>query len=250
MRTISIPVQLQIRQMRKEGFSDRAISRKLGVSTGVVFKYSKDLVLTDSQQSKLRRSGYNKSLKISSEEKKHAWRQRGGFNTPSHFEKLYSKKELLYLIKEFRRSTGRIPTKKDMPGKDSTIRRYFGTWNEAIIEAGFDPNPALFAKKHKANDGHVCDSYAERVIDDWLAYYCVSHQRNVLYPDSRFRTDFLIGDIYIEYFGLHGNSTKYDKLMAQKLEMIAKRNIKLVSVYPNDLFPESKLDEVLGFLVV
>lgn len=236
--------------MRKKGFSHREISRKLSVSIGTAFKYSKDLVLTDSQQRELRRSGYNKSLKIYSEEKKHVWRQRGGLNTHSHFEKLYSKNELLYLIKEFHQSTGRIPTKKNMPGKDSTVRRYFGTWNKAIIEAGFHPNPHLFAKKQKANDGHICDSYAERIIDDWLAHYHISHQRDVVYPDSRFRTDFLIGDIYIEYFGLHGNSTKYDKLMAQKLEMIAKRNVKLVSIYPDDLFPESKLDEVLGFLTV
>lgn len=250
MRTISTHIQLRVKQLRKAGCSHRVISQKLGISVGTAFKYSKDLVLTDLQQRELRRSRYNKSLNTYSEEKKHEWRQRGGINTHSHFEKLYSRNELLCFIKEFQQSTGRIPTKKDMPGKDSTIRRYFGTWNKAITEAGFNPNPALFAKKHEADDGHICDSYAERIIDDWLTSNHVSHQRSVVYPGSRFRTDFLVGDVYIEYFGLHGNSVKYDKLMAQKLEMIARCNIKLVSIYPDHLFPEPKLDEILGFLVV
>jgi hypothetical protein len=44
----------------------------------------------------------------------------------------------------------------------------FGSWNNAIRLAGFEPNSVIFSKKFLAKDGHVCDSYAEKIIDDWL----------------------------------------------------------------------------------
>jgi hypothetical protein len=39
-------------------------------------------------------------------------------------------------------------------------------------------------KKYIAKDGHKCDSFAEKIIDDWLYSNNVEHQRNIPYPNS------------------------------------------------------------------
>ncbi len=70
-------------------------------------------------------------------------------------------------IKKFYKNNGRIPTKKEV-NYYKAARLRFGTWNKAIEATGFEPNPVLFAKKHIANDGHKCNSLAEKIIDDWL----------------------------------------------------------------------------------
>ena len=55
-----------------------------------------------------------------------------------------------------------------MYGVYGEAREIFGSWNNAVEAAGFKPNPVLFAEKHTADDGHHCDSLAEKIIDDWL----------------------------------------------------------------------------------
>lgn len=254
MKKIGSSVSLKIKKLRKSGKSHRQIADKLNVSVGTAFKYSKDTTLTEEQHLYLKRQSYDKSFsKYNSCPKlmlkKMEWCRKGGLNTPSHFEKIHSKDKLLQIIHNYFAERGRIPTKRDLPSIDSTIRRYFGSWNKAIIRAGFEPNPVLFANRHEASDGHICDSFAEKIIDDWLYHRDIGHEKSVRYPDSKLKSDFLVGDVYIEFFGLHGSSVKYDRYMEQKLKMIKERDLKLLDLYPKDLFPKSKLDEVLGFLL-
>lgn len=72
-------------------------------------------------------------------------------------------KEVINEIKSFYKKNGRIPVKKEVRHY-SVARRFFGTWNNAIIAAGFKPNPVLFADRCIAKDGHMCDSIAEMII--------------------------------------------------------------------------------------
>lgn len=109
----------------------------------------------------------------------------------------------------------------------------------------FSPNPVLFAKKFVANDGHWCDSLAEKIIDDWLFSRKIEHKVNFPYPNARFTVDFKVKDVYIEFFGLKGQLKSYDRLMKQKMQIIKRHHIKLLSIYPKDLFPNCRLKTVL-----
>ena len=74
--------------------------------------------------------------------------------------------ELILRIKRFNKKHGRIPLKREFNSTYILYLKRFGGWNNAVRIAGFNPNPVFFAKKFIALDGHVCDSFAEKIIDD------------------------------------------------------------------------------------
>lgn len=113
------------------------------------------------------------------------------------------------------------------------------------MKAGLVPNPVKFANKFIANDGHKCDSLAEKIIDDWLNARHIHHEIHVRYQGTRFTSDFKIGNTFVEFFGLKGQLKKYNELMDQKLQLIREKKLKLIPIYPEDLFPPSKLDNIL-----
>jgi NurA-like 5'-3' nuclease len=101
--------------------------------------------------------------------------------------------------------------------------------------------------KYYANDGHICDSLAEKIIDDHLYSKNIKHDRSVpYYPKCRFRADFQIEDKLIEYFGLLNQLSEYDKNVSIKIELAKKLNIKLISLYPKDLEDISMLDKKIS----
>lgn len=159
---------------------------------------------------------------------------------------MISKEELIYRIKDFYKKYKRIPVKREMNGIYKPAREYFGTWNNAIEAAGFSPNPVLFANHQIANDGHLCDSLAEKLIDDYLCGKNIKHERCVPYPESNCTIDFKIGNTFVEYFGLAGEHKRYDQLRKMKQKMAKKYKIKLVEIYPKDLYPHNKMDSILG----
>lgn len=156
------------------------------------------------------------------------------------------KRQIVAKINAFYKNHERIPAKREMYGLYKKARSAFGNWNKAIEAAGFRPNPVLFARKYIARDGHKCDSFTEKIIDDWLYERNVEHQRNVPYPQNNALTaDFVIGKTWIEFFGLAGVVKKYDKLRKKKLKLASLHKIKFIGIYPKDLFPVNKLSEIL-----
>ena len=147
-------------------------------------------------------------------------------------------------IQKFYKVNGRIPVKIEFAYYNAAQER-FGSWNKAIKATGFEPNPVMFAKKHIANDGHKCDSFAEKVIDDWLSSNSIEHQRNIPYPNSRYTVDFLVGKKFIEFFGLNGELKKYDKNTRIKKELAKRYKISLIKIYPKDLFPINRLEKII-----
>lgn len=147
-------------------------------------------------------------------------------------------------IKEFYKINGRIPFKQEMWGIYNAVRKIFGTWNNAVIASGFKPNPVKFANKYIAKDGHKCDSMAEKIIDDWLFIRKIKHKTKIPYNHHRMTADFKIGDTYIEFFGLQGKVESYDRLVKKKEALWREKNLKVIRVYPNDLFPENKLEKI------
>ena len=124
--------------------------------------------------------------------------------------------DIIRKIREFYKKHSRIPLKIEFRHYGAAKDR-FGSWNKAIVAAGFNPNPVMFAQRYTANDGHECDSLAEKIIDDWLTENNIAHKRKIPYPSSRTLTaDFLIDNKLTEYFGLAGVLKNYDKLIQKK----------------------------------
>ena len=153
-------------------------------------------------------------------------------------------------IKEFYKINGRIPFKQEMWGIHKPARKIFGTWNNAIIAAGFKPNPVRFANKYIAKDGHKCDSMAEKIIDDWLFVRKIKHETKVPYNHHRMTADFKIDNTYVEFFGLQGEVKSYDRLVKEKEILWREENLKVIKIYPNDLFPTNKLDKIFAKILV
>jgi hypothetical protein len=158
-------------------------------------------------------------------------------------------KEFLFSkIKDFAKLNGRIPLKREFRNY-SAVRGSFGTWNKFVKAAGFEPNPVMFAKKHVANDGHICDSLSEKIIDDWLSRRKIEHEINVSYPGRlKLTADFKIKDYWIEFFGLKGELKRYDELRKKKLGLARRKKLNLIKIYPKDLFPKGNLNELFKFL--
>lgn len=162
--------------------------------------------------------------------------------TPPRF--LHNKETVVQRIQNFVYEHKRIPLKREMFGLYGVARRFFGTWNNAVEAAGFDPNPVMFARKQIANDGHICDSLAEKIIDDYLFEKGIKHERSCPYPEGDYTADFKIGDKYIEYFGLAGEHARYDELMEIKKEIVFRHKINMLEIYPKNLYAKNGLDKI------
>lgn len=156
------------------------------------------------------------------------------------------REQIINRIKDFYRKRKRIPVKREMYGIYRTARYLFGTWNNTVKAAGLKPNPVMFSEKQIANDGHICDSVAEKIIDDWLSARKIIHQRNIPYPESPYIADFAINGKLVEFFGLAGEIKEYDEITATKRKICARLKIPLVEIYPRDLFPIENLDRLLS----
>ncbi len=159
-------------------------------------------------------------------------------------EQTMSKEDILEQIREFYQANGRIPLKREFEHYKAARGR-FGTWNKAVKAAGFNPNPVIFAKKWTANDGHRCDSLAEKIIDDWLYARKIPHDVHVPYGVDRMTADFEVNGTLIEFLGLAGQLQSYDALIERKRRLWEQQKLNVIQVLPNDLFPENKLSQVL-----
>lgn len=160
---------------------------------------------------------------------------------------IISKEKVIGRIRKFYEEHSRVPVKREMWGIYKPARKYFGSWNNAVEAAGFDSNPVMFAKHQIANDGHICDSLAEKLIDDYLYNKNIQHQRCVSYPESECTADFKIGDTLVEYFGLVGEHKRYDELREIKRESVKKFRLNLIEIFPKDLYPHNRLEAIFGY---
>ena len=169
--------------------------------------------------------------------------------------KPYTPESIIQNIKKLSLKLHRVPAKREGRLLAERATRTFGSWSLALIAAGLEPNRSHDHRMYrrsmtKAKDGHVCDSVSEALIDNWLSEHGIAHERNAKYPETKHRADWKIkSGAFIEYFGLAKDSPRYDRSVAQKKQLCKQHNIDLVSLYPNDLYPEIALDSKLGFLM-
>ena len=159
----------------------------------------------------------------------------------------YTAESVVKAICDFYKIHERIPLKYELGAIYAPARQFFGTWNKAIEVAGYDPNPVMFAKHQLARDGHKCDSIVEKIVDDWLYAKKIKHDVHVPYPwHNGMKCDFLIGDIWIEIFGLEGEHQRYDELKREKLRLVKQHRLKLSFLSLKDVYSKDILDDKLG----
>ena len=158
--------------------------------------------------------------------------------------KIYSQEKLIASIQQFFQQESRIPTKRDFSRNPfypnfATFQDYFSSWNEGIKAAGFKPNTPWFSLGTLyAKDGHVCRSLSEVRIDNWLLINNIPHDKEILYPEGKYKCDFVFGDIFVEFFGL-ANAPKihsdYRGIMDKKRKLCKKYNFTLLELFEQDL---------------
>lgn len=164
----------------------------------------------------------------------------------------YSREELLQLLKSKAIKLGRTPAKREVAEISWRCINIFGSWNKAIQIAGLTPNRSDDHRMYKrvitkARDGHLCDSVSEAIIDNWLTENNISHKRDADYPSTNHKADWgLNNGTYVEYFGLAKDSPRYDRDVKIKQELCKKHGIKLIEIYPEDLYPMQHLKSKLN----
>jgi len=167
----------------------------------------------------------------------------------------YTPEELLDIIKNCFKKLKRVPARRELPkGINDACRKSFGSWNKAVSTAGFIPNRShndrMYKRvKAKATDGHLCDSVSELLVDNWLYKNSIPHERDAHYPNTKHKADWKIffknDEIFVEYFGLANDSTRYDRCIKEKIRLCNKNKISLIEIYPKDLYPKNFLEENL-----
>lgn len=162
--------------------------------------------------------------------------------------------QLIDIIKSTNQELKRVPAKRELKKIARACEISFGSWNNAIIAAELQPNRSHSQRMYKrinakASDGHLCDSISEAIIDNWLTENKIPHERNVLYPRTNHRADWSVNfgnrNIFIEYFGLANDSPRYDRSVRKKKLICEKYKLKLIEIYPKDLYPKIRFDILL-----
>jgi len=190
-----------------------------------------------------------------------------------------SKNALLPHLREFVRACGFIPPANANPlnysftcrlsseqwvpvftaygkmGGVDHVKTKWTSWFTALASSGVLPDGVMSTPRGircLAKDGHECHSLDEQQIDNWLTDHTLQHQREPAYPfhpllnpKGKRRSDWLVGDIYVEYFGLTGEK-EYDKKTDEKIMLSSQLGIKMLPIYPSDMI---SLDEKLQCLL-
>ena len=75
----------------------------------------------------------------------------------------------------------------------------------------------------------------------------IPHERNKSYPNSKHLADWILPEknIFVEYFGLARDSKRYDETIKLKRNICRKSGIKLIEIYPENVYPVLSLDKIL-----
>lgn len=167
----------------------------------------------------------------------------------------YTREEIVGLVRKYYDETGRVPAKRELLEVSNRAANLFGSWNKTLIAADLVPNRSHDNRMYrrvatKAQDGHLCDSISEAIIDNWLTAHCIAHRRDVPYPATHHLADWGIQkNIFMEYFGLAKDSPRYDRAVRRKRNLCRRHGIKLIEIYPQDLYPEIVVDDKLKDLI-
>ncbi len=228
----SVEYKQKVITLRKQGLTHREIADRLKASLGSISLWTKGVFITEEQKAAIEKRRNRRSLIFGAEER----RLLAIKNLALFWKRRPTDQDLLERIRDFFKRHERIPLKREFNNTYKEYKKRFGSWNNAVKLSGFDPNPEIYSRKIIAKDGDRCDSFAEKIIDDWLSKNEVAHRRHVSYRGTKMTADFVVGSAIIEYFGLAGGSNLYDQNIMKKREICKKQGLNLIEVYPVDLF--------------
>lgn len=166
----------------------------------------------------------------------------------------YTQQELLEIIKSTDKNLHRVPAKRELSYINDACIKTFGSWNKAVLAAGLMPNRSHNDRMYKrsmakAQDGHLCDSVSELLIDNWLHKNNILHERDAHYPTTNHKSDWKIlfknKECFVEYFGLANDSPRYDRSIKEKEKLCKEQDILLIGIYPKDIYPKIHLEDNL-----
>lgn len=103
--------------------------------------------------------------------------------------KNWTKEEIIEVIQQFYEENDRIPQNRDFDKSKSiypsrtTVVRYFGSWNQAIQEAGFDPGSNIgYGTNTYGKDGYLYRSKAEAYFADTFLFGQYKYDIEPKYP--------------------------------------------------------------------
>lgn len=152
---------------------------------------------------------------------------------------LWTNEEILKSIKIFVSKNNKIPKLRDFqntqeyPNRD-TVQSRFGSWNNAIKEAGFQPSENDgFGINTEALDGHIYRSQAEAYFVDnylWNKYEYIIEPK---YPNNLWRYDWYVPslDLYIELDG----GLRPERIK-EKIELNKNLNRNFIVIKTNDIY--------------
>jgi hypothetical protein len=99
--------------------------------------------------------------------------------------------------------------------------------------------------------GEFVRSGVEKIIADWFTRHGITYQYEpplmdgFIFRRMKFRADFLLPhfDAYVEYWGLAYTERSYAQKMNHKMDYYRRHNLRLISIYPNDI---SNLDSLFA----
>lgn len=157
-----------------------------------------------------------------------------------------TKKDLLDDLVWLSEEIERTPFQQDLiqcplVAKPNKYVRVFGSFKQAIIEAGLEPNSKTYITKQ----GNKCLSYLEYKFTKILENYNIPFQKEVYYKtvisnfDRQYRFDYVVEmnkeKYYIEIFGITGNE-KYEIRKNEKIQLCKDNNIPLITFDFNDFW--------------
>ena len=163
--------------------------------------------------------------------------------------KWYDKDDILIKLEQVCTKIKRVPLLSELVlmglPSEKTFCRYFGSldkaceligWHRPVYSNGILPYGALLDKNN-----NKCYSYTEMKISNFLIDQGYIFEKEKKYSDiiddpeaSQKRFDWVIGNKYIEYFGMMGYKNYTEKAM-KKIELCKKYNIDLLSIFPVDM---------------
>jgi hypothetical protein len=128
--------------------------------------------------------------------------------------------------------------------RPGTVKSLFPSWAHLLDAAGLlegEYSPKARGRRSISSCKHLCLSLGERYICEFLNTKKISHTREPEYPqhdrfnpNGKLRADFLIGDLWVEFAGLKGQSA-YDSRMENKVKFGQELALNLLIIEPKDL---------------
>ena len=162
---------------------------------------------------------------------------------------LFDKSKLLDQIKEFYIKNNRIPAIREFKrinpnvADSVTFIRHFGSWNNAIKAAGFEPNYNNgYGKRTIARDGVLYRSKVEAYFVDNYLYGKYTYEYENKYDNHNKYYDFYIKelDLYIEIAGGLNPENIQQKILINREE-----NKNLLVIFSDSIYSKQELKEFL-----